>query len=629
MKNEVVLASLIFIIVLSSFVLADTNATSLPTSTADDSSITKAYQCINSQLSNKTSFSLQEAVFGQLALGFQQKLQDVIDNQKSSSLDCWPKAGCNLKDTAQVLLLYDRLGKDTAGIKSWLLSRNASMTDLDWYLEADISKHVSSTCTVKYDSTTRNLLINNDMTLSATDGDLGGCLSISGYWMKINPSSSCYSKTYQISCSEDFVSTLLYTKTNDATTVYVSSSTHSAPSSGTTSESINARCFKNSANSCDYEGSLWAALALQKSGVDVSSFTPYLIALAQDNTQIFPYSFIYMVSGGSDQFDKIVQAQKQNQYWEAPSTRNNKYYDSALAMLAISGSADNALDNAKNYFKAIQSQEGCWNNNNFKDTSFLLYSGWPKDGASAPDSGSSSFSVCESTGSTRSCEFSYACAQAGGSVQSEFICNGAKSCCSIKIQDQSCSSKSGKICLADEQCSGSTTTSSEGASCCLGSCDKIVIQDTCTVQSGGSCKSSCSSSEERVTGTCSLSSNVCCKAKQTGISSWLIWLLIILIILISLAILYKDKLIIYWYKFNAEREQQQKKQQPTQQRFNPALPPRPVQRMSPLQRPVQRQPIQRPSSAQVQRQSPSSKKPLSQSEKELEETLKKLRDMSK
>ena len=195
MKNEVVLASLIFIIVLSSFVLADTNATSLPTSTADDSSITKAYQCINSQLSNKTSFSLQEAVFGQLALGFQQKLQDVIDNQKSSSLDCWPKAGCNLKDTAQVLLLYDRLGKDTAGIKSWLLSRNASMTDLDWYLEADISKHVSSTCTVKYDSTTRNLLINNDMTLSATDGDLGGCLSISGYWMKINPSSSCYSKT--------------------------------------------------------------------------------------------------------------------------------------------------------------------------------------------------------------------------------------------------------------------------------------------------------------------------------------------------------------------------------------------------------------------------------------------------
>jgi len=626
MKNEVVLASLIFIIVLSSFVLADTNATAIPTQTTDDSSITKAYQCINNQLGNKTSFSLQEAVFGQLALGFQQKLQDVIDDQKSTTYDCWPKAGCALKDTAQVLLLYNKLGKDTSEIKSWLLSRNASMTDLDWYLEADISKHVSSTCTIKYDSTTRNLLINSDMTLSATDGDLGGCLSISGYWMKINPSSSCYSKTYQISCLEDFVSTLLYTKKDDSSTVYVSSSTHSAPSSGTTLENINARCFKSSSSaSCDYEGSLWASLALQKSGVDVSQFTPYLIALAQDNSQLFPYSFIYMISGGSDQFDKIVQAQKQNQYWEAPSTKNNKYYDSALAMLAISGSADNALDNAKNYFKAIQSQEGCWNNNNFKDTSFLLYSGWPKDGATAPGS-SSSFSVCESMGSTRSCEFSYACAQAGGSVQAEFICNGAKSCCSIKVQDQSCSSKSGKICLADEQCSGSSVSSSEGASCCLGTCEKIVIQDTCTVQSGGSCKSSCSSSEDKVTGTCSLSSNVCCKTKtSSGISSWLVWLLIILIILITLAILYKDKLIIYWYKFNAQMEQQKQKQQP-QQRFNPSIPPRPAQRISPLQRPMQRQPIQRP--APTQRPS-STKKPLSQSEKELEETLKKLRDMSK
>ena len=625
MKNEVVLVSLIFIVVLSSIALADTtNATSIPSLTADESSVAKAYQCINNQLSNKTSFSLQEAVFGELALGYQQKLQDEIDSEKKTDTACWPKAGCTLKDTAQVLLLYNKLGKDTSDIKSWLLSKNISMTDLDWYLEADISKHNQSACTIKYDSTTRNLLINNDMSLSAPDGDLGGCLTISGYWMKISP--SCYSKTFQTSCTEDFVSTLLYTKTNDASTVYVSSSTHSAPSSGTTSESINAKCFRTG-SVCDYEGSLWASLALQKAGVDVSQFTPYLIALAQDNTQLFPYSFIYMISGGSDQFDKVVQAQKQNQYWEAPSTRYNKFYDSALAMLAISGSADNALDNTKNYFLAIQSGEGCWNNNNFKDTSFLLYSGWPKEGSTAPGTGSTNYpvSVCESIGSTRSCEFSYACAQAGGSVLSEFSCDGAKSCCSIKVQDQSCSSKSGKICLADEQCSGSSVPSSEGSSCCLGSCDKIVIQETCTVQSGGTCKSSCSSSEDKVSGTCAVSQNVCCKAKTTSsVSWWIVLLLLILIILISLAIMYKDKLTIYWYKFKANQEQQQKKQAQQPQRFNPSIPPRPAQR----QMSMQRQP-QRTASAQRPSQRPAQKKPLSQSEKELEETLKKLRDMSK
>ena len=626
MKNEVVLASLILIVFLSSFVLADTNSTnstSLPTLSADDSSVAKAYSCIQNQLNNKTSFSLQEAVFGQLALGYEEKLQNVIDDQQSTAYDCWPKSACTIKDTAQVLLLYNKLGKDTSGIKTWILNRNVSMSDLDWYLEADISKHVPATCTVKYDTTTRNFAVNDDMSLTATDGDLGSCLDVSGYWMKINPSASCYAKTYQISCSDDFVSTLLYTKKDDASTVYVSSSTHSAPSSGTTSESINARCFKSSSSgSCDYEGSLWASLALQKTGADVSQYTPYLIALADDNTALFPYSFIYMISGGSDQFDKIIQAQKQNQYWEAPSTKNNKFYDSSLAMLAIAGSADNSLDNAKNYFIAIQSQEGCWNNNNFKDTSFLLYSAWNRAGAAAPGSDSSYPSaVCEAIGSTRSCEFSYACAQAGGSVLSEFGCDGAKSCCSIKIQDQSCASKSGKICLADEQCSGSSVPSSEGSSCCLGTCSKIVIQDTCTIQSGGSCKSSCSSSETTVSGACTVSSDVCCKTKaSSGISAWLIWLLIILIILITLAILYRDKLTIYWYKFNAQREEQ-KKQVP-QQRFNPQVPPRPTQRPMTMQRPMAR-PVQRPAAL------PSQKKPASQSEKELEETLKKLRDMSK
>ena len=630
MKNEVVLASLIFIIVLSSFVLADTNssnATAVPTLTADESSTAKAYQCLTDQLGNKSAFSLQEAVFGQLALGFQQKLQDKIDSEKKSDTSCWPKAGCTLKDTAQVLLLYDKLGKDTSGIKSWILSRNASMTDLDWYLEADISKHSASTCTVKYDSTTRNLAINSDMSLSATDGDLGNCLSISGYWMKINP--SCYSKTFQVSCADDFVSTLLYTKSGETATVYVSSSTHSAPSSGTTSENINARCFRTSGNSCDYEGSLWAALALQKTGTDVSAlFGPYLIALSQDNQQYFPESFAYMVSGGSDKYDKIVNAQKQNQYWEAPSTKYNKYYDSSLAMLAIKGSANNALDNAKNYFLAIQSAQGCWNNDNFKDTSFLLYSAWPREGATVPGTSSSAYpaSVCETVGSTQSCEFSYACAQAGGAVLSGFSCAGAKSCCSIKVPDQSCQGKGGKICLADEQCSGSSVSSSEGASCCLGNCDKIIIQETCTVQSGGTCKSSCSSSEDQVTGTCAVSQNVCCKAQaSSGISWWLIFLLLILIILVVIAILFRDKLSIYWYKLKAMKEQQKKPQQ-AQQRFNPQMPPRPTQRMSPMQRPPMQRapPVQRPVS-----QSSSSKKPLSQSEKELEETLKKLRDMSK
>lgn len=618
-KAGVVITSLIFIFMLSTLVLADTNLTT--STSGEEASITKAYQCLESQLNNKTAVSLQEAVFGELALGEKTKLSDKITSEEKQN--CWPKAACTLKDTAQVLLLYNKLGKDTTGIKNWILSRNVSLSDLNWFLEVDVTKHSASNCTIKYDSTQRTINIADNMKITSasepTSNSLGSCLTItpSGYWMQI--SSSCYGKSFQVSCSDDFVSTLLYQKPAGET-IYVSSSTHSAPSSGTTTENINAKCFKTSGTSCDYEGTLWATLALQKLGVDVSSYTPYLIALASENEQYFPSSFIYMIAGGEDQYNNIIQAQKQGKFWESTSTRYNKYYDTSLAMLAISGSAADALENAKNYLIAIQSAEGCWNNNNFKDTSFLLYSGWPRQSTS---SGGSSTPIiveqsCEATGITRACEFSYACAQAGGSILSSFTCSGAKSCCSIKVQEQTCQEKGGKICLADEQCTGSAVPSSEGSTCCLGSCDKIQISDTCTVQYGGVCKTSCSSNEQSVSGSCLSAGEVCCKSSGTpsGISWW-VWLLIILIILVLLAILFRDKLRVEWFKLTSKQKPgSPPPSRPSMpQRFNPNMPPRQAYRpqMSPVSSP----------------QSSLARKPLNQKEKELEETLRKLKEMSK
>lgn len=580
-----------------------------------DSSIDKAYSCLNNQLNNKTSVSLQEATFGSMALGSQSLLDDKITAERNPNFACWPKSGCTIKDTAQVLLAYNREGTNTQDIEDWLMSKNVSLTDLNWYLEVDISKHVPSVCTIKYDKTSRSIRIGEDMKLTA-DSDLGSCLNItdSGNWMQI--SSSCYQKSFDISCDQDFVTTLLYTKTASPDVTYVSSSTSSAPSSGTTTEKINARCLKSSTSNCDYEGNLWAALALQKTGNDVSSYIPYLMAIASDNEKYAPYTFLYMISSGADdQYNKIISSQKQNQFWEAPSTSYNKYYDTALAMLAISGSGAAQLDNAKNYLLAIQSPQGCWNNNNFKDTAFLLYSGWPKS-VSGGSSGSSHLitSPCEVTGSTRSCEYSYSCAQAGGNVLTDFTCDGAKSCCSVKVQQQTCQDKGGKICMANEQCSGSTVPASDG-SCCQGTCSVIQMSDTCTVQSGGACKNSCSSSETRVTtATCTSSGQVCCKANASTGFSWLTWLLILLIIIVALAIYYRNELMIYWFKFQAS----QKAKTPP-----PSRPGQSPQRFAPTNTPMPRpQQTQRP-------QSPPPIKSISSKDKDLEETLRKLKEMSK
>ena len=136
-------------------------------------SIQKAYQCLQNEIGNKSSsaLSLQEAIFSMLALGDEPKLRDKIESERSSS-DCWPKASCRLKETAQVLLAYDRANRDTTQIEEYLTDHNGSTTDLSWFLMIDIANHVPASCTVKHGSTTRTFSVGEDMKLS---GDGGSC----------------------------------------------------------------------------------------------------------------------------------------------------------------------------------------------------------------------------------------------------------------------------------------------------------------------------------------------------------------------------------------------------------------------------------------------------------------------
>jgi len=232
--------------------------------------VENAYACLEEKLDK--SLSLQEVIFSILALGNKNNLLGKLDEEKKqeSSGECWPKSGCKIKDTAQAMMAYKRLGKNTDAIEKWILSKNASLLDLDWFLEIDILDRESSECKIKYSNIERKIRIGEDMKIS---GEPGSCLSISdsGYWLEIKE--SCYDKKFEISCDSDFISTLIYTKKNGES-VYVSSKTSSAPSGGSTSEEINARCLK-SGNVCDYEGSLWAVVALEDTKNDVDTLKPY------------------------------------------------------------------------------------------------------------------------------------------------------------------------------------------------------------------------------------------------------------------------------------------------------------------------------------------------------------------
>src|SRR3989344_1857328 len=120
-----VLASVILIILIS----LNANAQNV-------SKIQKAYQCIDSLVNNGTlPMTLDEAIFTALTNVPGNKSVNKINSEKSLTESCWPKAGCNVKTTAQAAIVYDHLRKDTKNITKWLLSKNGTISGFRWYLQ--------------------------------------------------------------------------------------------------------------------------------------------------------------------------------------------------------------------------------------------------------------------------------------------------------------------------------------------------------------------------------------------------------------------------------------------------------------------------------------------------------------
>jgi hypothetical protein len=616
----------IFLIILSllSFALAQnaSNSSSGSSSTSTDA-IGKAYQCLQGQVDNKdqNSISVQEAIFGILALGSNSKLISAIDS-KIVTGDHWQESSNPLKDTSQVMLAYNRIGKDTSAIKKWILTKKQVATDLTWYLEIDIDNHKSSQCTLQYSNDQkRTITINEDMTLS---GNLGSCLSIAqgGFWLRI--SNTCIDYNFSVSCDEDFTTSTLYQRTGSST-IFVSSVAHSSSASGTTVETINSKCLSSSSNVCDYEGTLWATLALDKSNNPIDEYLPYILALSESNKRFTPSSFLHLLTDGQDQYSELVQSQQQNKFWQAPNTPYNRYYDSALAILSLQGSNSIESSNSKTYFEGITTPEGCWNNNNIRDTGFLLYAGWPRVVSSGigPDRGLAQ--TCESAGKT--CTSFFACKDLGGTALEDLRCTGTKKvCCSKSIQLESCLTQGGNICSSTESCFGTTAQSTDG-SCCLGTCTPQSQADQCT-QAGGNCYPSCEGNEQQISESCS-DNKVCCKLvsgnkqEKSNLGVW-ITILIILIILAVVGILMRNKLKMLLFK--SRNKSTSSGAPPGMSRGfppggRPPFPPFrgavPYPRAQPRIVPQQSNPLQR-------RPMPSSNK-----DKEMEETMAKLKEMSK
>lgn len=523
----------------------------------------KATQCLDNEIRTTQSLTLEEAVFSVLAGSSDSGVLNTITDEKDSNENCWPSGNCGIKETAQVVLAKQTRGENVDDALDWLKNQTSTPSDLIWDLQVTIDNNRAASCNVEYDGAGHRVTVNEDLTLTEGSPGLGSCLAIdnNNFWMRI--SSSCVDKEFNVGCDwsgegssgESFLSNLVYRKSIGGK-VFVSSKTESSPNGGFHKQSISAKCF-TTGGTCDYEGSLWATAALYNSHQETKDYVPYLLGLAENNQQFFPESFLmYLLGQGNngDQFDAIIDKRRSG-HWDITggtggSGGYSQFVDTGLAIIALGGGDSPHVSDSGtlSWLFSQTTEEGCFNNNNIRDTAFIIYAAeWRGGGGgggsplppggfgdgneagneSINNGGPNYLDDCELEGYY--CGDSVGCVTGGGTKVDQYNClSHAKTCCTIPVRLSTCGSLGGDICAFGEECSGSVDQAEDG-NCCV----------------SGSCRPTQDNEPEPTAPPDSPSDG-----DTGGGTNWWVWI-IILVILIGLAVLgviYRDKIRMWIFK---------------------------------------------------------------------------------
>jgi hypothetical protein len=595
----------------------------------------KARKCVQNQINDKggcSELSFQEKVFSLASIGSCKG--DLLDEKDSEG--CFPKGGCDVKSTAISLLALKNSNSDISGIGDWISSQNKTASDMTWFLQITPEVEETTECSISYGGIQPpSFTIGKDKKINTMSLGTSLLRSDNEYWFEIDE--GIYGQEIIISCNTSFKTNLLFKETNSPN-INVDAGTKSASAEGTTSHVIDSYCLKRSSgsNTCNYEATLWGTLALASLEKDVSGFYPYLITASETHTDLLPQAFLYQLTSKEKYLNNLFGEQKLAGYW---MVSGEKYYDTAIALDALRYTNSDKKDKTINWIKNNQDGEGCWNSQNLRDTSLIIYS--LEEKARAPgeeipeETTDEGIGISSCIASGYYCLSSSVCQDEGGEVKDEYSCGGSMICCSRDNSPDTCSDLNGDICSITEQCVGGTEDDSisdlwTGEICCVeGTCESIYSSEDEGNDSGedgdsydgsncrsigGTCKVNCEDdeSENFDEDDCAVG-EYCCVPEKGGTGAW-IWILIILIILVVLAIIFRDKLKEYWMKI---KEKAKKRGRGPSSKRPPGFPPRrppqgPRRIMSPRGPP---------------RQGPSRRKP--KKSKELDETLKKLKEMGK
>ncbi|MBS3072851.1 hypothetical protein J4477_03400 [Candidatus Pacearchaeota archaeon] len=590
---------------------------------SNQSKIDDAYQCLKDKIDDSCSgLTQEEQIYAVLALGnYKDCRSQLLENSRNQ--ECWPEANCKLKDTALALLALDQANANTDKVENWLLNQTKVADDLVWYLQIDAND--ASSCTIKYSASSYTV---NILDTKKVSSGAGSCLSVSenGYWLKFE-TGNCLSNEYKISCDKEFTTTLLY-RNADSSTIHVSQNLHSESANGETAEKITYKCFAQ-AGECNYEGSLWAAIALDSLEHNTNPFLPYLSASVDENERYFPESFLYILTREDDYLSSILQDNFNGKFWQIGTL--GKFKSTALALLALQGQSSNEADKAMNYIvDETQGSNGCFNSN-FIDTAFLLYSGWQDNTGGVTEECSSDLDcssgqeclsgICVPIQSQNCISQGHFCVPSASCTGIEFSelsgCLSFEVCCSEALP--TCSQLGGQECELNEQCGGDLTESYETLNCCIGTCEPIEDTEdqiyTCGVESNEACQSSCIGDEVQNRDLTCPAGQICCVTPKSGGSLWWVWILLILIFLVVIAIIFRNRLKLLIFKIKSRF-----RKGPAPKQTRPPFPPSSGYHPYPhANRPVF--PAHAPRPAPI-------RKPR-EKDNEFEETLKKLKEMSR
>ncbi|MEA3413957.1 MAG: hypothetical protein U9Q99_00310 [Nanoarchaeota archaeon] len=504
--------------------------------------VDSAYTCLRQTIEDRScsTLSIEEQIFSLITV---EKCKDEVMAAQFNG-ECWASSkttNCDLKTTALATLGLNRVNENTEAPELWMLGQAKNATNIQWFFEID--SPVKTTCDLEYDGTTYTAVSydrNNEKLISMSAQK---CLQINSpyaHWLEVDR--SCYEKEFSTTCDENFITTLMF-KNPAYPTLYVTGITHSSSAGGTTIEQISSLCFANSAGQCDYEGSLWASWVLDSLEHDITKFLPYLIVREPDFPELMPEVFLYTLTGKLEYRTTILSGQINKEYWKKDQ---NKFYDTALALLPFQEGNLTEKINTKLALIEDQGPDGCWDNKNVLTNAFILYSIWPNQlggtGTIKDDD------TCEEVG-YYCVSSNYVCVQSGGITQGNYKCvSNSKRCCSVPEKVVLCSEIQGELCATNEYCQGgnsqNTNDATGGKICCVqGSCQKKVVnQNTCETEAFGICEPySCAKGYESSNSYSCNSGDICC-IKESNKSYWWLWLLFGLIVIVTLAILFRDKI---------------------------------------------------------------------------------------